>query len=54
VQLQIVRALPLFEWTAAERRRVLRILRRNLQHRQLFVRAWALDALASFAGATAP
>jgi hypothetical protein len=49
VHLQIVRALPLFEWTAAERPRVLEILRANLDHRQLFVRAWALDGLASLA-----
>lgn len=52
VHLQIVRALPLFAWTAAERRRVLAILRRDLTHPQIFVRAWALDSLAALAART--
>ena len=52
-QLQIVRALPFFAWTDTERPRVVRILTRNLDHARLFVRAWALDSLASFAQADA-
>jgi hypothetical protein len=49
IQLQIVRALPLFRWTRAERRRVVDILLRDVAHPQTFVRAWALDSLATFA-----
>ena len=49
IRLQIVRALPLFDWTPAQRKRVLAILRRDLSHPQLFVRAWALDGLSLFA-----
>jgi 8-oxo-dGTP diphosphatase len=49
VRLQIVRALPLFPWRAAERSRVLAILRRDVRHPQTFVKAWALDSLATFA-----
>jgi len=49
IQLQIVRALPLVAWTPRERTRVVRILRRNVEHPQTFVRAWALDSLATFA-----
>jgi hypothetical protein len=49
IRLQIVRALPLLSWTARERRRVIEILRRDLEHPQKFVRAWALDSLATFA-----
>jgi hypothetical protein len=48
-RLQIVRALPFFEWTPAERRRVVRILIRDVAHPQTFVKAWALDSLATFA-----
>jgi len=48
-RLQIVRALPFLKWTRSERRRVLAILRRDLTHPQLFVKAWALDSLARFA-----
>lgn len=51
VRLQIVRTLPLLTWTAAERKRVLAILRRDVHHPQTFVRAWALDGLATFAAA---
>jgi hypothetical protein len=51
IRLQIVRALPLLSWTARERKRVLEILRRDLQHPQKFVRAWALDSLAIFSQA---
>jgi hypothetical protein len=49
IRLQIVRALPLFEWTPAERRRVQAILISNLSFPQTFVRAWALDGLARIA-----
>jgi len=50
VRLQLVRALPLFDWTPAQRRRVLAILRRDIDFPQTFVRAWALDSLATLAG----
>jgi len=46
IRLQIVRALPLFEWTPSERRRVRTILIENVSFPQTFVRAWALDSLA--------
>ena len=49
IRLQVVRALPLLEWTSRERRRVLEILQRDVEHPQAFVRAWALDRLARFA-----
>jgi HEAT repeat protein len=49
IRLQVVRALPLFKWTTAKRKRVIAILRGNLDHPQTFVRAWALDGLATFA-----
>jgi hypothetical protein len=49
VRLQIVRALPLFQWKTAEQSRVLAILRRDVRHPQKFVKAWALDSLARFA-----
>ena len=49
VRLQIVRALPLLKWRPQERRRAVFILRRDLEHPQKFVRAWALDSLATFA-----
>jgi hypothetical protein len=51
MRLQVVRALPCFQWTGRARRRALRILRRDLEHPRLFVRAWALDSLARFADA---
>lgn len=47
IRLQIVRALPLFRWTPAETRRVEGILTANLDFPQTFVRAWALDSLAT-------
>jgi hypothetical protein len=53
IRLQVVRALPLFEWTPTERRRVVDILRRDVEFPQTFVKAWALDSLATF-GATDP
>src|SRR5262249_40435056 len=49
VRLQIVRALPLFRWTPAQQRRVEAILLENVAFPQTFVRAWALDSLATFA-----
>ena len=49
IRLQIVRALPLLRWTPRERERVILILRQNVEHPQKFVRAWALDSLATFA-----
>ena len=49
VRLQIVRALPHFRWTKAQRPRVLEILRRDVTHPQKFVKAWALDSLATLA-----
>jgi hypothetical protein len=49
IRLQIVRALPLFEWTPAQMRRVRRVLLECVDFPQTFVRAWALDALATLA-----
>jgi len=49
VRLQIVRALPLFRWSAAQARRVEAILRENVNFPQTFVRAWALNSLALLA-----
>jgi len=49
IRLQIVRALPLLQWTPAERTRAVEILRENVAYPQTFVRAWALDSLATFA-----
>jgi hypothetical protein len=49
IRLQVVRALPLLRWTTRERKRVLEILERDVDHPQKFVRAWALDSLATFA-----
>jgi hypothetical protein len=49
VRLQIVRALPLFRWTPAQERRVESILIENVGFPQTFVRAWALDSLATLA-----
>jgi HEAT repeat protein len=47
IRLQIVRALPLFEWTPAQWKRVEKILIENIEYPQTFVRAWALDSLAT-------
>jgi hypothetical protein len=47
VRLQVVRALPLFRWTPAQERRVEAILLENVGFPQTFVRAWALDSLAT-------
>ena len=49
IRLQIVRALPLFRWTPAQARRVEAILVENVAFPQTFVRAWALDGLATLA-----
>ena len=51
IRLQVVRALPLFAWTASERRRVVAILTRDVDFPQTFVKAWALDSLATFSDA---
>jgi hypothetical protein len=53
IHLQVVRALPLLKWTPEERVEVIRVLRRGIRHPQLFVRAWALDSLATCATRTA-
>jgi hypothetical protein len=53
IRLQIVRALPLFDWTPAQARRVRQILLDNVEFPQTFVRAWALDGLATLAERTA-
>lgn len=47
IRLQIVRALPLFRWRGAQTDRVEAILRENVSFPQTFVRAWALDGLAT-------
>jgi hypothetical protein len=39
IRLQIVRALPLFNWTPTERRRVTEILLRDVNHPKTFVKA---------------
>jgi hypothetical protein len=49
MRLQVVRTLPLLDWTPQERDRVIAILVRDVEHPQKFVRAWALDSLAAFA-----
>jgi hypothetical protein len=49
IRLQVVRALPLLAWTRREHARVVGILGRDLDHPQTFVRAWALDSLATLA-----
>jgi hypothetical protein len=49
IRLQIVRALPLFRWTPAQSRRVEQTLIDNVSFPQTFVRAWALDSLATLA-----
>ncbi|HVT60387.1 MAG TPA: hypothetical protein VHR45_18585 [Thermoanaerobaculia bacterium] len=51
VRLQVVRALPLLAWTPRERKRVIEILHRDVEHSQRFVAAWALDGLAKLAEA---
>ena len=45
----IVRALPLFLWTPAQMKRVEAILLENVAFPQTFVRAWALNSLATLA-----
>lgn len=47
IRLQVVRALPLFQWTPTQMRRVEAILLESVDFPQTFVRAWALDSLAT-------
>lgn len=49
IRLQIVRALPLFHWSSTQAHRVEEILLENVAFPQIFVRAWALDGLATLA-----
>jgi hypothetical protein len=49
IRLQIVRALPLFQWSPTQADRVEKILLENVAFPQTFVRAWALDGLATLA-----
>ena len=49
IRLQIVRALPLFQWSPTQAHRVEAILLENVAFPQTFVRAWALDGLATLA-----
>jgi hypothetical protein len=49
IRLQIVRALPLFHWSSTQAARVEEILVENVAFPQTFVRAWALDGLATLA-----
>jgi hypothetical protein len=49
IRLQIVRALPLFQWRPSQQTRVETILLENVSYPQTFVRAWALDSLATLA-----
>ena len=49
IRLQIVRALPLFHWSPTQERHVEEILLENVLFPQTFVRAWALDSLATLA-----
>ena len=53
IRLQIVRALPLFRWSSSQVKRVERILHDGVSFPQTFVRAWALDGLATLAQAKA-
>lgn len=53
IRLQMVRAPPLFTWSRRERRRVVEILLRDIKHPQTFVKAWALDSVATFAASDA-
>ena len=54
IRLQIVRSLPLFTWPAKDLARVKMILLENATYPQTFVKAWALDSLATFALKDAP
>lgn len=49
IRLQVVRAVALFRWPAAQSMRVERMLIENVSFPQTFVRAWALDSLATLA-----
>jgi hypothetical protein len=47
IRLQVVRAIPLLKWKPRELERANTILVGNLDHPKTFVRAWALDSLAT-------
>ena len=47
IRLQVVRALPVFRWRPGQLDRVVGILRAGVAFPQAFVRAWALDGLAT-------
>ena len=47
IRLQIVRALPLFDWSPRQLERVEQVLIENVRFPQTFVRAWALDGLST-------
>jgi len=49
IRLQVVRALPLLDWTPSERTKVIKILREGITFPQAFVQAWSLDGLAVLA-----
>ena len=49
-----MRTLPLLRWTPFERQRAIEILRRDGNHPQTFVRAWAFDSLSIMAGESVP
>lgn len=49
IRLQVVRAIPLLDWKPRELERAKAILLDNLDHPKTFVRAWALDSLATLA-----
>jgi len=45
IRLQVVRALPLFDWAPRQLQQVEQILIESVRSPQTFVRAWALDGL---------
>lgn len=47
-RLQIARAIPLFAWSPADRKRATETLVRYIEDHQKFVKSWALDSLAIF------
>lgn len=53
IRLQVVRALPLLNWSPKQRGAVITILRANIDFPQTFVQAWSLDGLATFAASDA-
>jgi len=48
VQLQLARIYPLLKWTPEQEVQVISRLQSLVGHEQLFVKAWALDSLATF------